>query len=53
MNSKEYSKWICNPQNEFNCSECPHEGEGNGSCSLPCGQQNCWVTCHIKEDVYA
>lgn len=37
--------WMNNPANEFNCNECK---ENCGSTRrLPCGQQNCWVSCHI------
>lgn len=43
---EEYIKWMYNLDNEFNCPECPHnDGFNNG---LPCGQQNCWVTCHCR-----
>ena len=41
-----YIKWMCNPKNELNCSECPENNGEKGK--LPCGQQNCWVTCHCK-----
>jgi len=44
---KLYVTFMCNKDNEFNCQNCP---ENNGSTGkLPCGQQNCWVTCHCKE----
>lgn len=40
---------MCNKNNEYNCAECP---ENYGYCDtdskLPCGQQNCCVTCHCK-----
>lgn len=49
MSKEEYINFMYNPDNRFNCSECPenhnfddHEGK------LPCGQQNCWVDCHCK-----
>ena len=40
-----------NPENSHNCENCPE----NNNCSswggnLPCGQQNCWVDCHCKDD---
>lgn len=41
-----YRNFMCEPDNEFNCSECPENREFSGK--LPCGQQNCWVTCHCK-----
>lgn len=39
-----YTDFMCNPENEYNCNECPERGIS--STGLPCGQQNCWVTCH-------
>lgn len=45
MDLIKYINWMCNPANEFNCKECK---ENYGSTRrLPCGQQNCWVSCHI------
>lgn len=41
---KEYQDFMCNPDNEYNCNECPERGISNTG--LPCGQQNCWVSCH-------
>lgn len=51
MNEEEYVDWINNPGNEFNCSECPENIDyvSADNC-YPCGQQNCWVTCHIREE---
>ena len=43
---KKYKDFMYNPNNEGNCSECP-ENEGYEG-KLPCGQQNCWVTCHCQ-----
>ena len=39
---KKYVEFMYNPENEYNCDEC-WEGK------YPCGQQNCWVTCHCRE----
>ena len=38
-----YKKFMYDESNEFNCSECPAntDGEYRG-----CGQQMCWVTAH-------
>lgn len=44
---KEYRSFMCNKANEYNCSECP-ENKGYDNSQYPCGQQNCWVTCHCK-----
>lgn len=47
MENKEYKDFMWNPKNKFNCKECP---ENRNDCwsKYPCGQQNCWVVCHIK-----
>ena len=44
-----YTEFMYNPSNEYNCSECP-ENLDLYDCGNPCGQQNCWVTCHCKEN---
>lgn len=44
---QEYRKFMCNIENEYNCSHCPENRESNKE--LPCGQQNCWVTCHCRK----
>lgn len=45
---KEYKEFMSNICNEYNCNECPqNRGDNNG---LPCGQQNCWVTCHCRTE---
>lgn len=43
---KQYREFMFNPKNQFNCSECPEQKSGNCDDELPCGQQNCWVSCH-------
>ena len=46
MNLVKYINWMYDPVNEFNCKDCK---ENYGSTKgLPCGQQYCWVSCHIK-----
>lgn len=41
-----YKDFMYNPDNVRNCSECPENiGDTN---NLPCGQQNCWVSCHCN-----
>ena len=42
-----YICFMCNPDNSYNCNECP-ERESGCSDELPCGQQNCWVDVHCK-----
>jgi hypothetical protein len=46
---QDYIEFMCNEENEYNCDECP-ENKGCANCFNPCGQQNCWVTCHCKSD---
>lgn len=48
---KAYTEFMYNPENSYNCDECPENLEltyeqRNGA--LPCGQQNCWVDCHCR-----
>lgn len=53
MTDKQYLDFMCNPANEYNCDHCPenrhHDGNGFDH-RLPCEQQNCWVTCHVRRD---
>ena len=44
-NVMNFLKFMHNPENEFNCESCPNN-LGMNSQKYPCGQQNCWVTCH-------
>lgn len=44
---KEYKKFMNNIENQYNCEKCPENIDFNKS--LPCGQQNCWVTCHCRD----
>ena len=48
----DYIKFMYNPNNSLNCTECPENSGFSGK--LPCGQQNCWVDCHCQsnEDDY-
>ena len=41
-----YQDFMFNPANEYNCDVCPERGVNRNDCGLPCGQQNCWVSCH-------
>ena len=46
---KESSRWMDNPDNAYNCGDCPENvnaSEWGGN--LPCGQQNCWVCCTCR-----
>ena len=48
----EYISFMCAPENEYNCENCPenhnYDSGGFGNI-LPCGQFHCWVTCACKE----
>lgn len=46
----EYVRWMCNPDNLYNCEECP-ENHGFSrwpETRKPCGQFRCWVAIHCK-----
>ncbi len=46
---EEYRQFMSNKDNKYNCGTCPENRgfKGGGSrIAGPCGQQNCWVTCH-------
>jgi len=43
----EYLRFVTDPENEFNCSQCP-ENRRELFSRLPCGQQHCWVTLHTQ-----
>ena len=45
--AREYLEFMYDEGNEYNCSQCP-ENRRELFARLPCGQQNCWVTCHIR-----
>lgn len=51
MTDKEYIEFMYNEDNEYNCDNCPenHNFSSWGD-NLPCGQQNCWVTCHCDKE---
>ena len=48
-----YKEFMWNPLNQYKCDICP-ENKGQYGVRfdhlLPCGQQNCWVTCHARAD---
>lgn len=50
IDRKTYISFMCNPNNSYNCKECPERESGNNG-RLPCGQQQCWVdvTCKSNE----
>lgn len=52
MTEKEYREFLYNPDNIFNCVECPDDkGMSDrewGENRLPCGQYHCWVAIHCK-----
>lgn len=41
-----YVEFMYNPENEYNCEECPHNNPNVVYRRVPCGQQNCWVWAH-------
>lgn len=43
---KDYIAFMYNKDNEYHCADCPENIQSR--VLLPCGQQNCWVTCHVK-----
>ena len=46
-----YREFMWNPSNAYRCDICPENKghDGNGfDYKYPCGQQNCWVTCHAR-----
>lgn len=48
---EKYVAFMCNEENEFNCENCPeNQGCDDWQGRYPCGQWNCWVTCHCKND---
>ena len=47
MKANDYMAFMFNEENEFNCENCPdNRGFSTWGGNFPCGQQNCWVTCH-------
>lgn len=47
---KKYVKFMYDSKNEYNCDECPeNKNFDDWEGKHPCGQQNCWVTCHCRE----
>lgn len=52
ISREEYIKFMYNPENINNCSECP-ENQNSSSWlgnKLPCGQFHCWVKLHCKNE---
>lgn len=47
---KAYGDFMFNAENAYACDRCPeNKGESsNIEKKLPCGQQNCWVVCHVR-----
>ena len=47
---KEYCDFMFNENNIMNCNQCPENKDFDSwESKLPCGQQNCWVYCHVKD----
>lgn len=47
----EYLAFMHDPENIQNCRDCPENRKNDFPyADHPCGQQNCWVLAHIKED---
>ena len=52
MTNSNYVNFMYNEGNEFNCDECPeNRGFDDWQDRYPCGQWNCWVTCHCKREL--
>ena len=47
-NINEVSKWVCDKNNEFNCSKCIYNNNFDGD--LKCGQKKCIVTVNLEND---
>lgn len=50
---REYVEFMYNAENEYACDRCPENRgfeEGSSRIAGPCGQQNCWVTCHCQHE---
>lgn len=44
-----YVDFMTNVDNVRNCKDCPENfGFSDWQGTLPCGQQNCWVTAHCN-----
>lgn len=51
MTEKEYVDFMYDRNNEKSCDNCPeNRGFDDWGGNLPCGQQNCWVSCHCAEN---
>ncbi|MBR4590204.1 MAG: hypothetical protein IKO36_06005 [Bacteroidaceae bacterium] len=47
----EYIDFMYNPKNSHRCGDCPeNRGFSSWGGNLPCGQQNCWVDCHCRQE---
>lgn len=52
---REYFRFMCTPENEFNCENCPESPDSVTPCIMddnhqyPCGQNQCWVTLMKKK----
>ena len=44
---EQYKEFMYCKDNEGNCRHCP-ENTGMQGSNYPCGQQNCWVSCHCN-----
>ena len=43
-------RWLNQSKIIHNCDECPENKDfDDWEGKYPCGQQNCWVTCHCRE----
>jgi len=48
---KAYIDFMYNAENSHRCDECPENREfSSWGGNFPCGQQNCWVDCHCREE---
>lgn len=48
---EDYLRFMNNPENSHNCESCPeNHGCDNWQNRKPCGQWNCWVDLHCREE---
>ena len=51
MTLEEHRSFLCNPENVFNCEDCPENiGASDWQGAYPCGQWHCWVSLHTTDE---
>ena len=41
-------EFLADPNNIYNCEQCPYRMKNAPESTLPCGQQNCWVEVTVE-----